>query len=85
MRVVIVDDDQLVAISLKTILESDSEIEVVGCGNDGEEAITLYQEHKPEVLLMDIRMQRMSGLDAAEKNNGGRPRSKNFVFNYFFR
>ena len=42
MRVVIVDDDQIVAISLKTILEADEEIEVVVCGHDGEEAIELY-------------------------------------------
>ncbi|MEE1079377.1 MAG: response regulator transcription factor [Agathobacter sp.] len=83
MRVVIVDDDQLVAISLKTILESDSEIEVVGCGNDGEEAITLYQEHKPEVLLMDIRMQRMSGLDAAEKIMEEDPEAKILLLTTF--
>lgn len=66
MRVVVVDDDKLVAISLKTILEADQEIVVVGTGYDGNEAITLYKEHKPDVLLMDIRMDTMSGLEAAE-------------------
>ena len=66
MRVIIIDDDQLVAISLKTILEASSDIEVVATGNDGKDAVTLYQEHKPDILLMDIQMKEMSGLDAAE-------------------
>ena len=64
MKVLIVDDDNLVAVSLKTILSSDSEIEVTGIGNDGADAIKLYEEQNPDVLLMDIRMSGMSGLDA---------------------
>lgn len=67
MRVIIVDDDQIVAMSLKTILEADSEIEVCGCGNDGEDAVSLYKEIIPDVLLMDIQMKKMSGLDAAKE------------------
>lgn len=67
MRLVIIDDDMLVAISLKTILESDDDIEVVATGNSGEEAISLYEELKPDILLMDIRMSGMSGLEAGEK------------------
>ena len=67
MKVIIVDDDYLVAVSLQTILEADSEIEVVAIGHNGKEAITLYQEHKPDILLMDIRMEIMTGLDAGEE------------------
>lgn len=67
MRVLVVDDDKLVAISLKTILEADENTEVVGIGYDGAEAVELYRETRPDVLLMDIRMQGMSGLDAAER------------------
>lgn len=67
MRIVVVDDDQIVAISLKTILESDEEIEVVACGNGGEDAIELYDREKPDILLMDIQMKRTSGLSAAEQ------------------
>ncbi len=67
MRVLVVDDDKLVAISLKTILEADENTEVVGIGYDGAEAVELYRETKPDVLLMDIRMQGMSGLEAAER------------------
>lgn len=67
MRVLIVDDDVLVAISLKTILEADDEVEVLVTGHSGEEAIALYEEHKPDVLLMDIRMSGMTGLEAGEQ------------------
>ena len=67
MRVIVVDDDQLVEMSLTTILGSDEEIEVVGSGHDGSEAVALYQKEKPDVVLMDIQMQEMSGLAAAEE------------------
>lgn len=67
MRVVVVDDDKFVALSLKTILEADGEITVAGVGCHGGEAIELYEKEKPDVLLMDIRMDKMSGLEAAER------------------
>lgn len=66
MKVVIIDDDKLVAASLKTIVESDSGIEVLATGSSGQEAIELYEEFKPDVLLTDIRMEGMSGLEAGE-------------------
>jgi DNA-binding NarL/FixJ family response regulator len=66
VRVLIVDDDRLVSNSLKTILESDDEIEVVGVGNNGKQAIELYRDLKPDVLLMDIRMDGMTGIEVAE-------------------
>ncbi len=66
MRVVVIDDDKLVCISLKTILEADEDITVVGIGYDGNEAIELYNKHKPDIMLMDIRMSNMSGLEAGE-------------------
>ena len=64
MRIVVVDDDKLVALSLKTILESTPDIEVVAMGSSGKEAIGLYREHQPDVMLMDIRMEGMTGLEA---------------------
>ena len=67
MRVIVVDDDQLVEMSLTTILGSDEEIDVVGSGHDGTEAVALYKKEKPDVVLMDIQMQKMSGLAAAEE------------------
>lgn len=67
MRIIIVDDDYLVAVSLQTILEADSEITVIGIGHNGKEAISLYEKHKPDILLMDIRMDNMTGLEAGEE------------------
>lgn len=66
MRVVIVDDDTLVAMSLKTILESEPSVEVVATGESGRRAIELYEEYMPDILLMDIRMNEMTGLEAGE-------------------
>jgi DNA-binding NarL/FixJ family response regulator len=66
MRILIVDDDKLVCASLKTILEQDEEISVVGIGHNGKDAIRLYHDLKPDILLMDIRMETMTGLEAAE-------------------
>lgn len=67
MRVIVVDDDKFVTASLKTILEASGEIEVLCIGNSGEEAVKLYRQHKPDMLLMDIRMEGMTGLEAAEQ------------------
>lgn len=66
MNIVVIDDDKLVSISLKTIIESSQTVHVVAVGGSGEEAIKLYDEYKPDVMLMDIRMQGMSGLEAGE-------------------
>ncbi len=67
MKIVIVDDDILVSSALKTILEAGGEVEVTGTGQDGKDAVRLYDELLPDVLLMDIRMKDMNGLDAAEQ------------------
>lgn len=67
MKVLVIDDDQLVAISLKTILEADPEIEVAATGHNGKEAIAFYEKYRPDVLLMDIRMEEMTGLEAADE------------------
>lgn len=65
MKVLIIDDDRLVGLSLKTILEAEKSIFVCALGRSGTEAVSLYQEHRPDILLMDIRMEGMNGLDAA--------------------
>lgn len=67
MNVLVIDDDKIVCSSLKIILSSNPEIDVVGLGNNGKEAIKLYNELLPDVLLMDIRMEEMSGLEAGEQ------------------
>lgn len=67
MRVLVVDDDALIAQSLATILDAQDDIEVVGTGSSGTEAVARHRELAPDVLLMDIRMPGMDGLAAAEE------------------
>lgn len=66
MKIIVVDDDKIVAVSLKTILEASGKIQVAALGSSGEEAIELYKEYNPDVVLMDIRMTGMTGLEAGE-------------------
>lgn len=66
MKVIIIDDDPLAVVSLKTILTAQG-ITVSATGADGDEAQSLFEQYMPDVLLMDIRMQRMSGIEAAER------------------
>lgn len=66
MKVLLVDDDKLVCSSLKIILSADNEIQVVGTAYSGTEAVEMYKSLRPDVLLMDIRMENMSGLEAGE-------------------
>ncbi len=65
MKIIIIDDDVFICSSLKTILEVDQEIEVIGIGHDGSDAIQLYSDLLPDLVLMDIRMKGMDGLSAA--------------------
>lgn len=67
MKVLLIDDDKLVCSSLKIILSADPEITIVGTGNNGKEGVELYHRLRPDILLMDIRMETMSGLEAGEQ------------------
>lgn len=67
MKIIVIDDDKLICTSLKTIIETSSDIEVVALGHSSEDAIRLYDRYNPDILLMDIRMGETTGLDAAEK------------------
>ncbi|MFS0555815.1 response regulator [Brevibacillus sp. 179-C9.3 HS] len=66
LRIVIVDDHQLFREGVKRILEMEEDFKVVGEGADGGEATALAEEHKPDVLLMDINMPHINGVSAAE-------------------
>ncbi|MFC6161290.1 response regulator [Kribbella jiaozuonensis] len=66
-RLLIVDDEALVRAGLKMILESDDELEVVAEADDGADAAAMVKEHRPDVVLMDIRMPRLDGLAATRE------------------
>ncbi|MBM6675795.1 response regulator transcription factor [Olsenella uli] len=67
MRVIIADDDAVVVESLRIVLDAQPDIEVVGCGTDGAEAVRLAGQVAPDVVLLDIQMPGMDGLAAAER------------------
>ena len=64
VRVVLVDDQALIRTGFKMILESEYDIEVVGEASDGREAISLAHSARPDVILMDVQMPSMDGLEA---------------------
>ncbi len=64
MKVLIIDDDKLITHALKTIIEMEEDMEVVDLGFSAEDAINLYDVHRPDILLLDIRMKEKSGIDA---------------------
>ena len=67
MNLIIIDDDPFVTGALKILLETNPNISVIASGSNGKEAISLYRQHQPDILLMDIRMEEMDGLTASEQ------------------
>lgn len=67
ISVLLVDDDKMIRLSLQIIIEADTGLKIAGQAADGQEAIAQYKLLQPDVMLMDIRMQPMDGLQAGEK------------------
>lgn len=67
MNLIIIDDDPFVTGALKILLEANPNITVLASGSNGKEAVSLYRRHRPDILLMDIRMEEMDGLTASEQ------------------
>lgn len=67
IRVLIVDDQALVRVGFRMIIEARDDLEVVGEAGDGEQALRLAGQTRPDVVLMDVRMPGMDGLTATAK------------------
>ncbi len=83
MRIVIVDDDPLVRMGLKAIVGSEVGWDVVAEAGDGREALAVVDEHRPDVVLMDIRMPHMDGLEATREITAGESGAKVIVLTTF--
>jgi two-component system, NarL family, response regulator DesR len=65
IRVILAEDQSMILGALAALLEIESDIEVVARARDGEEALALCRQHRPDVLLTDIEMPKVTGLEAA--------------------
>jgi len=66
-RIAIIDDHQLFREGIKRILEFDGDFEVVAEGSDGREALSIVEEHRPDLVLMDINMPDTNGVEATKQ------------------
>ncbi|MEV4840650.1 response regulator transcription factor [Nonomuraea sp. NPDC049486] len=83
IRVLVADDQVLVRAGVRMLLEADGDMEVVAEADDGAEAVRLAERHLPDVILMDLRMPRVDGLEAIKRVLAARPASRIVVLTTF--
>jgi DNA-binding NarL/FixJ family response regulator len=81
--VLIADDDHLMRAGLTAVLESDGDIEVVGQASTGREAIALTRRREPDVVLMDVQMPDLDGIEATRQLTGAAPGARILILTTF--
>ena len=66
-RIVLADDHQVVRLGLRTLLESELDFRVIGEADDGISALKLVEQHQPDVLVLDLMMPRLNGVETARQ------------------
>src|SRR4051794_36056251 len=72
MRILVAEDETIIRLDLRALLER-SGFEVVAEAHDGEEAVALAREHEPDLAIMDVKMPRLDGIEAARRILDERP------------
>src|SRR3954469_10594998 len=67
IRVALADDHAIVLEGLRSLLEAEPDLEVVACCADGAAALRAVREHRPDVLVLDLRMPRLDGVEVARR------------------
>lgn len=83
IRVLLVDDHQILRVSLGRLLDAEHDIEVIGTAGDGASAVTLVAETSPDVVLMDLSMPGMDGVEATRRSLQAEPATKVVVLTSF--
>lgn len=83
IRVLIADDQELIRQSLSFVLDAQADIEMVGTASNGREAIELVRKEKPDVVLMDIRMPEVDGVECTRLIKTAHPRIKVIILTTF--
>jgi DNA-binding NarL/FixJ family response regulator len=83
IRILIADDQALFRIALAEVLNNDSRLEVVGTVSDGLQAVQKCMEHQPDVVLMDIRMPGVDGIEATKQILASRPQTRILILTAF--
>ncbi|WP_432872700.1 response regulator [Microbispora rosea] len=83
IRVVVADDQALVRAGVRMMLEAAGDMEVCGEAADGAEAVRLAERHRPDVVLMDLRMPRVDGLEATRRILAAQPSARIVVLTTF--
>ena len=79
IRILIVDDHLVVRIGLRSMIDTQSDMVVVAEAANGQEAVALFREHRPEIALMDLRMPVMGGVEATIAIRGDFPDARIIV------
>ncbi len=84
IRVVIVDDHEVVRRGLRYMLEQHPDIEVIGEGSDGKQGVTLASELLPDVMLLDLLMSKMNGIEAVREIKRLAPNTKIIILTSYY-